>query len=309
MSARRALAAVHILLIAAAALLCARTVTHTVALVLLGRPPAPSSTAAPARARAPTPPAARDFQAASGANIFGATRSGGHDDDEGGDGGDGGDAAAPSSPGACDEAPPTALPLRLKGTVVSALAELSAASIDDVSSRATGADMYSVDERVAGVAVVRAIAPESVCLWNTVSSRLETLALDAPPAPVAPVSPPPAAASDDVRQTGPGHFEIRQGAFGPALADPSSLARDVRFAPFFEGGKAAGFKLVYARPGSAFSVLGLARGDVVKRVNGYEIATLTDALGLLTTLKDEAHFSVDVVRAGAPVTIDANVVP
>jgi general secretion pathway protein C len=78
--------------------------------------------------------------------------------------------------------------------------------------------------------------------------------------------------------------------------------------PSFKDGKANGFKLFSIRPGSLYSKIGIQNGDVVQRINGYEMSSPDKALEIYTKLKDSKQVTVDLLRRGKPQTVDYSIV-
>jgi general secretion pathway protein C len=173
--------------------------------------------------------------------------------------------------------------------------------------------------RVTDSALLKRIEPEKVFLWNETEHRYEYLALDEPPEKGA--APRVAAKVDDappgggeeigahIRKTSDTSFDIGEDDLGKALNNLSQLATEARIVPAFEGGKSVGFKLFSIRPGSLFSKIGLQNGDVIGRINGYEMTSPDKALEVYQKLKDSKRISVDVKRRGKPVTMDYSITP
>lgn len=91
-----------------------------------------------------------------------------------------------------------------------------------------------------------------------------------------------------------GESEVRA-----VLADFTPLVSVMRAMPV-DGG----FKLFGIPADSLPAHAGLKNGDVVRRVNGYEIKSAQDALQLVAVLRNERDLSVDVVRDGSAQTLE-----
>lgn len=107
-----------------------------------------------------------------------------------------------------------------------------------------------------------------------------------------------------ITKTGPNSYEVTRDEVDNALGNLSKLATQARIVPAFEGGEPIGFKLFSIRPGSLYSKIGVQNGDVIQKVNGYEITSPDKALELYQKLKDGAQFTVDIKRRGKPVTLE-----
>ena len=68
--------------------------------------------------------------------------------------------------------------------------------------------------------------------------------------------------------------------------------------PSFKNGVANGFKLFSIQPGSLYASIGIENGDVVQRVNGYEMNSPEKALELYQKLKESGHVTIELERGG-----------
>jgi general secretion pathway protein C len=329
---------VHLALSALLAFLLARTVTALVSRVVISKVLASAGGndgAAPApRAAQRAAGLVRDFVAAANANIFEGKRDIVIED--------GGAAKeVPVDNGDWRNAPKSTLRLRLVGTTAFSEARFSLASIVDESQGGAGAGLYSINEcvvvdtsrltpddvklmdkpppcnKVGDSAIVRRIEPEKVYIFNTSESRIEYLALNEPPgtgdAPsVAMKTEKPEEKSggdgkdlgDGITKTGENSYGVPRSAVDGALNNLSELATQARIVPAFEGGKPVGFKLFSIKPGSLYSKIGLQNGDVISRINGFEMSSPEKGLEVYQKLKDASNVTVDVKRRGKPMTLD-----
>jgi general secretion pathway protein C len=318
---------VHLALSAIAALFLARTVTSVVGNIVaqkLQKPAVAGSDKKPAR---PPRQINRDFEGAAEANIFEGKREVFEEQEV---------ATGPAPMGdgdECDSAPKSSLRLRLVGTVVFSEPEFSIASIVDEGKSGSGATMHSINEcesapvdpndpdgklapkpppcaKVGDSAVLRRIEAERVCLWNDGDRQMEYLALNEPPdkGPAVATTKKDEKVADagdaDIRKVGENSYEVGQGEVDKALSNLSELATQARVVPAFEGGKTVGFKLFSIRPGSLYSKVGLQNGDVITRINGYEVNSPEKGLEIYGKLKDAKQVAVDLKRRGKPMSLD-----
>lgn len=61
------------------------------------------------------------------------------------------------------------------------------------------------------------------------------------------------------------------------------------------------------RSGSVLEKLGLRTGDRLRRVAGVELTSLEAGLSAMARLRASPNFSIDVVRGGAPVSLEYDV--
>lgn len=351
----------HVVFLAVTAFLLAQGVNTIVGAALKGK--VEGDTVSTEQRRPPPRARARNFDAATEANIFGAKREIVTEQDitektcrSDKDCPDG-----VCKDGVCQErsdpkndlasAVPSELRARLVGTAVFSEAEFSLASIiDETAGRDAAAELYSINtcpksappppgdagpldgqperspcNRLMNVAEVKLIEADRVYLYNESEERFEYLQLGEEPkkAPaVAARAPQPKQSrrsqarnkltdelEQHIKKTGDNTYTVEQAGVDKALGDLSSLATQARIVPAFEGGEAVGFKLFSIRPGSLYSKIGIQNGDVISRINGYEINSPDKALEVYQKLKDAREISVDLKRRGKPVSLSYQIVP
>lgn len=107
----------------------------------------------------------------------------------------------------------------------------------------------------------------------------------------------------DIKKVSDTEFEIPRKEIEGVLSNLNTVATQARIVPSFHNGKANGFKLFSIRPGSLYSKIGIQNGDIVQKINGYEINSPDKALEIYSKLKDAQSISVDLVRRGKPSTL------
>lgn len=112
-----------------------------------------------------------------------------------------------------------------------------------------------------------------------------------------------------IKKVGANSYEVEQSEIDGALANLSKLATQARVVPAFEGGQSIGFKLFSIRPKSLYAKIGLKNGDIVTRINGYELNSPDKALEIYQKLKDSKQINVDLKRRGKPTTLDYSITP
>jgi general secretion pathway protein C len=120
--------------------------------------------------------------------------------------------------------------------------------------------------------------------------------------------PPPVATTRPVNDQGPygagikalddNNYEVPRSEVDRALANLNDLAMQARIVPAFKDGQAEGFKLFSIRPDSLYSKIGIVNGDVIKRINGFEMNSPEKALEVYTKLKDANRIDIEVDRNG-----------
>ena len=67
-----------------------------------------------------------------------------------------------------------------------------------------------------------------------------------------------------------------------------------------EGGKPAGFRIRHLKEGNDFEKMGIQNNDIIKKVNGIEVSTLSDVVKAVYQLSDDTNFTVEVERGKQP---------
>jgi general secretion pathway protein C len=82
----------------------------------------------------------------------------------------------------------------------------------------------------------------------------------------------------------------------------SQLFARLRVLPETRDGKVVGMRVLGVTPGSFPALLGLSNGDLIQRVNGYELANVQNALMLYARLPMLDRLEVELERRGEKVT-------
>jgi general secretion pathway protein C len=112
-----------------------------------------------------------------------------------------------------------------------------------------------------------------------------------------------------VRKVGANAYEIPQNELNEAFENLSEISTQARMVPAFEDGKPIGFRVFSVRPNSVFSKIGLENGDIIMRVNGYDLNSPEKVLEMYPKLKTGQEFSIDMKRGGSPMTLTYSVKP
>jgi len=128
------------------------------------------------------------------------------------------------------------------------------------------------------------------------------------PAPVA-GAPPPAGGVEAgaVKSLGGNRYEIPKRVLEQSLSNLNDIATQARIVPSFKNGVANGFKLFSIQPGSLYASIGIDNGDVIQRINGFEINSPDKALEIYQKLRDANHITIDLERNGQTVRKDYNI--
>jgi len=204
----------------------------------------------------------------------------------------------------------TSLRVKLLGTLVSTAPGWSIASILDLGNQKSSTLM--VGDRVQSAEVL-SIQRDRVIIAN--NGRREFIGAEAgdgapPPPPIAttrPVTEPAQPYGAGIKALDENNYEIPRGEVDRALANLNDLAMQARIVPAFKDGQAEGFKLFSIRPDSLYSKIGIVNGDVIKRINGFEMNSPEKALEIYTKLKDTNRIDIELDRNGSTLRKTYNV--
>jgi general secretion pathway protein C len=112
---------------------------------------------------------------------------------------------------------------------------------------------------------------------------------------------------EGIKKLGDNKYEISRGKLDSTLANLNEVATQARIVPSFKNGQANGFKLFSIRPGSLYSAIGIQNGDVITKINGYEMNSPEKALEIYTRLKDARNVKIEYERRGSMMSSEYNI--
>ena len=202
----------------------------------------------------------------------------------------------------------TSLRVKLLGTLLAGLPEYSIASLQDLGNQKT--QTYMVGDAFQGAEVLE-IERSRVIIRN--GGKREYISGDADGAPeiaasVAVKAPPSSGSSPSgIKATGENEYEVPRGEIDRTLSNLNEVAMQARIVPAFKDGVAQGFKVFSIRPDSIYSKIGVQNGDVIRRINGFEMNSPEKALEVYSKLKDSNRIDIELERNGAGVKKTYNV--
>jgi general secretion pathway protein C len=110
-----------------------------------------------------------------------------------------------------------------------------------------------------------------------------------------------------IRATSENEYEVPRGEIDRTLANLNEVAMQARIVPAFKDGQAQGFKLFSIRPDSIYSKIGVQNGDVIRRINGFDLNSPEKALEVYSKLKEAGRIEIEIERNGAPIRKTYNV--
>ncbi len=112
---------------------------------------------------------------------------------------------------------------------------------------------------------------------------------------------------DGIRKLADNRYEIRKSVIDNTLSNLNTVATQARIVPSFKNGVANGFKVFSIQPGSLYSNIGVENGDVIQKINGYEINSPDKALEVYQKLRESSHISLEVERNGQIIRKEYNI--
>jgi membrane-associated protease RseP (regulator of RpoE activity) len=213
-----------------------------------------------------------------------------------------------------------------EAAAAAAVATVSASSSDDESASDSSSGpvvvrsvkLPSPCNRLLDTATIIQIEVTKVTFINDSTGRKEFIEMGAEPAkggiPMAAAVKPSGKpggepTGEGIKQLSENSYEIAQSEVDATLSNLNTIATQARIVPSFQDGKANGFKLFSIRPGSLYAKIGIKNGDVIQRINGYEITSPDKALEIYSKLKDSKNVTVDLLRRGKPQSLEYGIVP
>ncbi|HTP25987.1 MAG TPA: type II secretion system protein GspC, partial [Anaeromyxobacteraceae bacterium] len=104
--------------------------------------------------------------------------------------------------------------------------------------------------------------------------------------------------NEAVKKVSDNRYELPKKFIDDTLHNLNAVATQARIVPSFKNGVANGFKVFSIQPGSLYSNIGVENGDVIQRINGYEMNSPDKALEIYQKLQDAPHISIEIERNG-----------
>ncbi len=211
------------------------------------------------------------------------------------------------------------LRLKLLGTLVSeSNPEWSVASIQDVVTLKS--NTYMIGDVIQGATVLEIERLRVIILNNnrrefidgtpgdgTQAAPMPTPVMAAPAKRGDEGPPPSVALGSGIKQNSENDYEIPRAEIDKTLSNLNDVAMQARIVPAFKDGAAQGFKLFSIRPDSIYTKIGIQNGDVIKRINGYDLNSPEKALEIYSKLKESSRIDIEVDRNGTAVKKTYNV--
>ncbi len=210
----------------------------------------------------------------------------------------------------------SSLRVKLLGALVDeANPDWSVASVQDITTLRT--NTYMVHDQIQGAEVITIERLRVIVVNNNRREFIDGTpgdgtAVAPPPIAAVPVAknegaPPSVALGAGVKQLSDNDYEIPRAEIDKTLSNLNDVAMQARIVPAFKDGQAQGFKLFSIRPDSIYTKIGIQNGDVIKRINGFDLNSPEKALEIYSKLKESSRIDIEVERNGAAVKKTYNV--
>lgn len=189
--------------------------------------------------------------------------------------------------------------IMLLGTVVGPK-ELSYAVFEN---RSGVQDVFKIGESVFGLGKLYSVKTDKVLVRQgekTIEILLEDVKVKEIKKPVSGIN---SLTSAFAQKIGKDAYVVDQRKVQQAISNPTQMMTDARLRPNVVNGKEEGFILSEVKPGGIYQSLGLHNGDVLLRINEYDISNPEKALQAFTALKGLDRVQIDLIRAGAKMTM------
>ena len=107
-----------------------------------------------------------------------------------------------------------------------------------------------------------------------------------------------------IQRLQPNVYSVERALIDRAIGRASTIARRTRARPVQQHGAVVGLSLQRLPRDGLLSRLGLRRGDLLKTVNGFQIASIDGMLRARTQLASAPRLSLALVRGGQQITIE-----
>lgn len=206
----------------------------------------------------------------------------------------------------------SSLRVKLLGTLVAADRNWSFASVQDMTTQRS--QTYMVGDTILGAEVIDIERSRVIVVNNGRKEYIDGQPGDGANLPVStPVAEPrPAVAANTdigsgIRALSENEYEVPRAEIDKTLGNLNQVAMQARIVPAFKNGQAQGFKLFSIRPDSIYSKIGVQNGDIIKRINGFDMNSPEKALEVYSKLKEANHIVIELERNGSAIRKSYNI--
>ncbi|MDP2167905.1 MAG: type II secretion system protein GspC [Thermodesulfovibrionales bacterium] len=192
----------------------------------------------------------------------------------------------------------SALDISLIGTV-SGSRRLSYAVFAD---KAGVQEVFGIGQSVFGIGALKEVRMDRVFL-NANGRQVEIALSDVTTVELSKARAGADALAGFATKTGETTYALDQQRVQLALENPRQIMTDARLLPNIVNGRQEGFSMGEVKPGGVYASLGLRNGDILLRVNEFDISSPEAALQAFTALKGMDRVQLDIFREGSKLTM------
>jgi type II secretory pathway component PulC len=203
----------------------------------------------------------------------------------------------------CDKADrKTGLPVKLVNTVV---LQDSVKSVASVQVRNSPAEQFREGENLSSLAKIDKIERLRIILKNLESGECEFIESDEANSAPAQISIMNHNKAQDFKKNKPGiendgnNFKISKKIIDEQLKDLAGLLTQARAIKIVNPDNTLSFKIVEIEPGGIFSTLGIQNEDIIKQIDGKQIESMNQIMGLFSKLKNINKLNLSIERGGS----------
>ncbi|MCX8027916.1 MAG: hypothetical protein N3A62_08715 [Thermodesulfovibrionales bacterium] len=164
-------------------------------------------------------------------------------------------------------------------------------------------EVVGVGKKLEGLGVVYKVQKDKVIIKSEDGSQREIVLADIVSVQETQQPTTTKSGSDLVRQTGEKTFTVDQKKIQQAIDNPQQIMTDARLLPNYVDGVQKGFVLREVKVGGIYHSLGLRDGDVLLRINEYNINNPESGLQAFMALKGLERVNLDIIRGGSNTTL------
>lgn len=107
-----------------------------------------------------------------------------------------------------------------------------------------------------------------------------------------------------IREISDNSYVVDKNMIKRALDNPKQLMTEARLLPRYNKGVQEGFFMKNIKSGGIYEQLGLKDGDILLKINSYDLTDPEKALQAFSALRGASKIELNVIRSGEPVTLD-----
>ena len=113
--------------------------------------------------------------------------------------------------------------------------------------------------------------------------------------------------SKGIQKVNATQYKIERSVVDKILENQAALMKTARIVPEKDGDKGTGIRLFGVKPESLLGLLGMENGDLLQKINGFDMTSPEKALEAYARLRTADHLTVSVNRKGADTNLDYNI--